>query len=108
MNRPLEVGEEPPPMTIASAAEMASKRKSRKGTADRFSMMNTFIDCTMKDLKRSEIAVWWILFRDTRDGIVRASFDVIATRAGCDRRNVGRALKRLEALGLVKVIFRGG
>jgi hypothetical protein len=38
----------------------------------------------------------------------RTSYDELARRAGLNRRNVGRAVKRLEGRGLVKVVHRGG
>ena len=49
-----------------------------------------------RNLTRAEIAVWLILYRDTREGTARTSYDELARRAGLNRRNVGRAVRRLE------------
>jgi DNA-binding MarR family transcriptional regulator len=71
-------------------------------------MLNAFVDGTMADLMRSEIAVWFVLFRDARDGVACTAQEDIARRAGCNRRNVHRALRRLEERGLIKVQTGGG
>jgi DNA-binding MarR family transcriptional regulator len=71
-------------------------------------VLNAFVDFALGDLSRSEIAVWFVLYRDTRDGTARTSYADLARRAGCNRRNVGRAISRLERLGLLKVVHRGG
>ena len=89
--------------------QQPSKRKSRHGkTAGRFAVLNTFIDFTIQSLTRNEIAVWLILYRDTRADIASTSQQDIARRAGIHRRTVSRARKRLEKLGLVKIVYRGG
>lgn len=62
----------------------------------------------MGGLSRAEIAVWFVLFRDARDGIAQTGQTDIARRAGCDRRTVGRALRGLIRRGLVKIIRPGG
>ena len=71
-------------------------------------MLNAFVDFALADLSRAEIALWLVLFRDTRDGTARTSYDDLARRAGLNRRTVGRALRQLERRGLVKVVHRGG
>jgi hypothetical protein len=117
--RPLRVGEEPPPMDPPPANGRLdgppdrSKPKGKPAGAkskagERFSVLNAFVDFALADLCRTEVAVWLLLFRDTRDGTARTSYDDLARRAGCNRRNVGRALRRLERLGLLKVVHRGG
>ena len=46
-------------------------------------MLNAFVDTGMADLSRAELAVWLILYRDTkRDGTARASLDDLARRGG--------------------------
>src|SRR5208283_4818560 len=77
-------------------------------TGERFAVLNAFVDFALADLSRREIAVWLVLYRDTRDGTARTSYDDLAKRTGLNRRNVGRALRRLEGRGLVKVVHRGG
>src|SRR4051794_23032019 len=116
MNAPriLKVGEEPPALhpdpsrPTPGKADKADKADKAKGKArERFAVLNTFVDFALADLTRAEIAVWLILYRDTRDGTARTGYDDLARRAGLNRRNVGRALRRLEKLGLVKVVHRG-
>jgi hypothetical protein len=99
-----------PPMDELPARPGNSTRASKsKGKAsERFAVLNTFTDFTLADLNRAEIAVWLVLYRDTRDGTARTSYDDIARRAGCNRRNVGRALRRLQALGVLRVVYQGG
>ncbi len=104
--RPLAVGEEPPPLDAGPPPGKASKAKGKAG--ERFKVLNAFVDFTLADLSRAEIAVWLILWRDTRDGTARTAYDALARRAGLNRRNVGRAVRRLEQLGLLQVVHRGG
>jgi hypothetical protein len=80
----------------------------RRRTGERFAMLNVFVDFALADLTRAEVAVWLVLYRDTRDGAARTGYDDLARRAGINRRNVGRALRRLESRELVKTIRRGG
>jgi DNA-binding MarR family transcriptional regulator len=75
---------------------------------ERFAVLNAFVDFTLADLSRREIAVWLVLYRDTRDGSARTSYDDLARRGGLNRRNVARAVRGLEGKGLVKVVHRGG
>jgi Helix-turn-helix domain len=115
--RIIPVGEELPPMESSqpgwsSRSDQAKAKEQRSivknGTGDRFAVLNRFVDFTLAGLSRAELAVWLVLFRDTRDGTARTSYDDLARRAGCNRRNVGRAVKRLEARGLLEVVHRGG
>jgi DNA-binding transcriptional ArsR family regulator len=116
--RIIAVGEEPPPMEQSGPAPSINgrhggkpkgKRDGGKAKAgERFAVLNAFVDFTLADLSRAEAVVWLVLFRDTRDGTARTSYDDLARRAGLNRRNVGRAIRRLERLGLVKVVHRGG
>ncbi len=101
----LSVGDEPPPLTPKTKP---NTNKPKRKAGERFGVLNGFVDLTLATLTRSEIAIWLILYRDTKDGIARTSFDDLARRAGCDRRNVSRALQVLESRGLVVVVSRGG
>jgi DNA-binding MarR family transcriptional regulator len=74
---------------------------------ERFAVLNAFVDFALAGLTRAEIAVWLVLYRDTRDGTSRTSYGDLARRVGINRRNVGRALRRLEARGLLTVVHRG-
>jgi hypothetical protein len=87
------------------ARRKTSKRESRL----RFEILNAFVDSGMAELSRAELAVWLILYRDTkRDGSARTSVDDLAQRAGIDRRNILRALKRLQDRRMLRVLRRGG
>jgi len=85
-----------------------SKPRKSKQTRDRFRVLNSFVDCTAAELNRSEILVWLVLYRDTRDGIACTSQADIARRASIDDRTVRRAIRRLERLQLLKTVYRGG
>jgi hypothetical protein len=74
----------------------------------RFAEINGFIDVTLAELTRAEAAVWLVLWRDTKpNGLARTSQTDLARRAGCDTRTVRRALDRLTATGLVKIVRVG-
>src|SRR5688500_15654644 len=107
--RVIPVGGEPPPMDRPQPSSNGRHPGRAKGkTTDRFAVLNNFVDFTLAGLRRAEIAVWLVLYRDTRDGTARTSYDDIARRAGLNRRNVGRAVRQLEGRGLVQVVHRGG
>ncbi len=113
--RIIGIGEELPPMEpprgrglTTGTATTGEQKKAKAKTGERFATLNAFVDFSLASLSGSEAAVWLILYRDTKNGTARTSFDDLARRAGCNRRNVTRAMKRLEAKGLVKVAYRGG
>jgi hypothetical protein len=115
--RIIPVGEEPPLMESPDPGPSGDGRhryqggnqgKAKGKTGERFAVLNSFVDYALADLSRRDIAVWLVLYRDTRDGTARTSYDDLARRAGLNRRNVGRAVRRLEARGLIKVVHRGG
>jgi hypothetical protein len=115
--RIIPVGGELPPMepraersrkpTPGKASEPKGKT-GKRSAGERFRTLNNFVDFTLAELSRAEIAVWLILYRDTRDGTARTGMADIARRAGCSRRQIVRAVQRLEKLGLLKVVHRGG
>jgi hypothetical protein len=118
MNKPriIPFGEELPPLEteeeLARKAARAKKADRPKGkappVAGRFALLNGFVDFSLADLSRAEIAVWLILYRDSRDGVARTSLSEIARRAGCNRGTVFRAVRDLKRRGLVKAVYRGG
>ena len=103
----------PPPMTprpaSATTNKTAEKPKRTAATGNRFRELNAFVDCSMADLSRAELATWLVLWRDTKQGgTVRTSSTDIARRIGASRRAVTDALKGLRKRGLLKLIHQGG
>jgi predicted transcriptional regulator len=114
--RILEVGDEPPPIQIRpqppkpqTPRNPPSKAREPAQGPGRFQIINTFVDTKMASLRRADIAVWIVLWRDTKqDGLVKTSQADLARRAGCDNRSVRRSLRRLEQQGLLIVVRKGG
>ena len=105
----------PPLETEAERQRKVTKAKDRprpkrkpKKAGNRFAVLNAFVDFTICGLGRSDIAVWLVLYRDTKDGIARTGQTDIARRAGVSRVTVSRAVGRLERRGLLVVVYRGG
>ena len=96
-------------MVSATATTTARRKMSRRESRLRFEMLNAFVDIGMSDLSRAELAVWLILYRDTkRDGTARASLDDLARRGGMNRQTASRAVGRLAHRKMVRVLHRGG
>lgn len=76
--------------------------------ANRFGMLNTFVDSGMSGLSFLEALTWLVLFRDARGDIATTSAEYIARRAGASRQGVTKALAVLKAKGFVKVERHGG
>lgn len=89
-------------------ARSGKPRGNRRPVAERFRMINEFIDRTMGDLTPGETAVWLILWRDTKGGIAKTSLSRLAVRAGMHKRSVERSLERLIGKGLVRIVCKGG
>ncbi len=85
----------------------AKGKPTRRHTADRFAVLNAFVDFTMQELARAEVAVWLVLYRDTKNGIARTAQTDIARRAGLNVRTVKRAIKGLHRRGLLALVYRG-
>ena len=115
--RIIPVGAELPPMeprseristpTPGKASEPKGKA-GKRSAGERFRALNTFVDFTLAELSRAEIAVWLILYRDTRDGTARTGMADLARRAGCSRRAVVSAVQKLEKVELLRIVHRGG
>jgi hypothetical protein len=89
----------------------SGRQKSVAGRrpAFRFQVLNLFVDEGLRGLTRAEVAVWLVLYRDTKPGgVATASVGDLAVRAGLSRRNVVRAVGRLRARGMLKVVRKGG
>jgi len=99
----LSVGDEPPRLHKPRSRPAATEKGGR------FAVLNGFVDFTLRDLDRAELAVWLILYRDTKaDGLVRTAQTDLARRAGVDVRTVRRAIGKLRDRGLLVVVNRGG
>lgn len=90
------------------AGDGTGAKQQPKKTGGRFTVLNTFVDFAMGGLSRANMAVWLVLYRDTKDGIARTGQTDIARRAGVCTRTVKRAIRQLEQMGLVTVVRRGG
>lgn len=107
--RILRVGEEPPPLEPSPRPDRDEKAKGKgKKTGERFQTINTFADISLAKLDRAEIAVWMLLWRDTKNGTARTSQADLARRAGIRERTARRAIKSLHCAGLLTVVYRGG
>ncbi len=92
-----------------TAEQAKPKRKpNRRKTGNRFAVLNAFVDTAAGELTRSEILVWLVLYRDTRNGIAQTSQADIARRANLSSRTVRYAIGRLTKRGLLALVYRGG
>ena len=97
------------PPTPTRESSKAEKPKRTKATAGRFAVLNAFADFTLRTLDRTGIAVWLLLWRDTKaDGLAKTSQADLARRAGISDRTARRAIDRLQRAGLLSVVHRGG
>jgi hypothetical protein len=108
----IPVGRELPPLRPANNDN--HKPAKAKGTphngktAERFAVLNSFVDFTIAGLSRNEIAVWLVLYRDTKNGTARTSQADMARRIGTSDRTVRNALRQLAEKELLRVAYRGG
>ena len=96
------------PVGRGKANDGTTKDPKRKAAADRFGILNAFVDATMRDLTPSEKLVWFVLFRDVRDGVAKAAQSDIATRSGLTQSTVSLAIKQLANRGLLRIVHQGG
>ncbi len=75
----------------------------------RFAAVNAFVDTTIRELNRTELCVWFVLWRytDAATGLAKVSLTTMGTRAGCTRRQAIRAVKKLKQRGLIDVVTKG-
>jgi len=91
-----------PKATTAKASKKATKQRTR------FIVLNAFVDFTMRDLTPSEKLVWFVLYRDVRNGVATVAQSDIATRSGLTQSTVSHALNRLVKRELVQIVRQGG
>lgn len=97
------------PMESDALTSPPAANKKSKQAGQRFKTINQFCDVTLAGLNRSELAIWLLLWRDTRpEGLARASQANLAQRAGVSTRTAGRAVDALHRKGLLSVVKRGG
>ncbi|MFN3192285.1 MAG: helix-turn-helix domain-containing protein [Aureliella sp.] len=88
---------------------VTKQMKSKCGkAAERWLILNAFVDFTACELKRSELLVWLTIFRDSKDGIASSSQRDIARRTGLARKTVERSIASLSECGLLLVVYPGG
>ncbi len=94
-----------PPMDSGTPRSLPA---ARKRTAGRFTEINGFVDFSMAKLKPAEVAVWLILWRDTKpDGFAQTGEADLARRSGYSVRMVKYAVTGLIEKGIVKLVRRG-
>lgn len=106
------------PGRMETGGALTPPRDSRPGKSEskapseansgRFEMLNSFVDCQLAECTRAELAVWLVLYRDSRNGTACTAQTWIAKRAGVDVRWVRNAIGKLKRRGLVEVVKRGG
>lgn len=98
----------PPMEPTTPAARNGNPNQRKRRTPDRFGVLNPLVDFTLRELSRADTVTWLILFRDVRDGVAQTSQRSIAERGGLSVQHVNKAVRRLEAAGLLTVVKRGG
>jgi len=92
----------------ATAPARAPLAKPASPASDRWQTLNAFVDVIAPRLTLAERAVWFVLYRHARDGVVDVSSRGLATAAAVDKMTVVRALRVLEAVGLVWPVWKSG
>ena len=90
-------------LPVAARSEPRSKK-----SAQRFKMLNQFVDDDMQNLTPRQLKVWLCLYRDSYNGVAKSEQGYIAKRCGLRRPTVSTTIGQLEELGLVKTIHQGG
>lgn len=79
-----------------------------KANTNRWRLLNEFVDVHMAGLTRAEVAVWMVLYRDSRNGVSKSGMTDISRRAGVSTRHGMRAVRSLMNKGLLLRTYRGG
>ncbi len=92
-----------PPRSASRGATGDANRQ-----ADRFRVLNKFVDVTMRNLSDAAAKAWFILYRDTKpNGLAKVGLSDLATRMGCSGSTAKRAIRELKRGGLVSVETQG-
>lgn len=105
---PLEERDRLPLATSTNGKPTPKNPPKQAATRDRFKILNAFVDFTMKDLTPSESLVWFVIYREVRDGIATVAQSDIARRTGLTQATVSLAVRRLTKRGLVRIVHQGG
>lgn len=99
-----------PAAPAAAAPEPAVEPERRDvagtGKGDRWATYNAFVDVISPRLTLAERAVWHVMFRHTRNGVVQTSERQLSTAAAIDKATAGRALRQLVQLRLVWPVMK--
>lgn len=76
------------------------------GQSGRWQTLNEFVDVIGPELTLAEREVWHVMFRHARGGVVETTARRLATACRIDKATVVRAHARLEAIGLIRTIWR--
>jgi hypothetical protein len=83
-----------------------SRRREKGRDQQRWATLNTFVDVIAPRLTLAERAVWLVMFRHARDGIVQTSERQLSTAARIDKATAGKALRQLVKLKLAWVMMK--
>ena len=97
----------PPDRKPTGMAKPPAKGRAKGKAPGRFGEINSFVDVTLRELKRAELAAWLVLWRDARSGTTTTSLTDIAERGGMTRRMAIHAVNRLREMGLVRLVRKG-
>ena len=89
-------------------APTSEPQSAKRKTANRFGILNGFVDCSMARLSRVDLGTWLVLYRDTRNGTACTAQSDIAKRIGASDRAVRTAINKLIKLGLLVCVWQGG
>jgi len=90
----------------ATAPARAPLARPVSPAGDRWQALNQFVDLIAPRLSLAERAVWLVLYRHARDGVVDVSSRGLATAARVNKATASRALRTFEAVGIVWPIWK--
>ena len=99
----------PPPLYPEDETKPPKSKPKANKHKGRFAEINAFTAASQRELSRSQIAVWLVLWTktDAKTGLAKVSLTAMANEAGCSRRAAIDAIKDLEQKRLVKQVSRG-